>query len=147
MQQQLRIAIYSKVAKETVSRWLRVRADIRPRFNANAVLTGGDMSGGVVPMTLFSPPFYSLSKLNTTMMAKGIFQKDPVTGLIKITVDAKDYLMREDGPAVRPPLSAVAAAAAAAAAAAIAGPGLASSLPRTLTPSSAGPQQRAGWRR
>ena len=55
------MAIYSKVSKEKVSRWLRVRADIRPRSGASAA------EGSVVPMTLFSPPFYSLSKLNTTM--------------------------------------------------------------------------------
>ena len=88
--QQIRVAIYSKVAKEKISRWLRVRADIRTR------------SGEGESITLYSPPFYSLSKLNTTMMAKGIFEKDPTTGLIKIVVDAKNYLMREDGPARGP---------------------------------------------
>jgi hypothetical protein len=88
--QQIRVAIYSKVAKEKISRWLRIRADIRPR-------TGDGDS-----VTMYSPPFYSLSKLNTTMMAKGIFEKDPTTGLIKMVVDAKNYLMREDGPARGP---------------------------------------------
>jgi len=102
--QQLRIAIYSKVAKEKTSRWLRVRADIRPRFSAMLNAAGAEVGGaGVMPMTLFSPPFYSLSKLNTTMLAKGIFAKDPASGLIRITVEAKDYLAREDGPAVRGP--------------------------------------------